>query len=80
MRRCEAVFDAAVRATASLEGMVLKPNMVISGKKTAKRAAAQEVAEAHRALPEAARAARRCRASPSCRAARPTTRRRCTCR
>jgi len=29
-----------------LEGMILKPNMVISGKKASKRASAQEVAEA----------------------------------
>ncbi len=29
----------------SLEGMVLKPNMVIAGQKAAKQASAQEVAE-----------------------------------
>ena len=41
------VFDAAALHTAShLEGMVLKPNMVISGKKAANRATPQQVAEA----------------------------------
>ncbi len=54
IERCEAVTDAALEAVfdqlfahrVHLEGMVLKPNMVISGKKAAKRASPQEVAEA----------------------------------
>jgi fructose-bisphosphate aldolase, class I len=40
------VFDALADQRIYLEGMVLKPNMVISGKKAPKRASAQEVAEA----------------------------------
>ena len=54
IERCEevtnatlkAVFDALADHRIYLEGMVLKPNMVISGKKAPKRASAQEVAEA----------------------------------
>lgn len=54
IERCEEVTDAALEAVfdqlfahrVHLEGMVLKPNMVISGKKAAKRASPQEVAEA----------------------------------
>jgi fructose-bisphosphate aldolase, class I len=54
IERCEevtnatlkAVFDALAEQRIYLEGMVLKPNMVISGKKAPKRASAQEVAEA----------------------------------
>jgi fructose-bisphosphate aldolase, class I len=54
IERCEevtnatlkAVFDALADQRIYLEGMVLKPNMVISGKKAPKRASAQEVAEA----------------------------------
>jgi fructose-bisphosphate aldolase, class I len=42
----EAVFDALDDHRIYLEGMVLKPNMVISGKKAPKRASPQEVAEA----------------------------------
>jgi fructose-bisphosphate aldolase class I len=42
----EVVFDQLYRHRVHLEGMVLKPNMVISGKKAAKRAGPQEVAEA----------------------------------
>jgi fructose-bisphosphate aldolase class I len=42
----EAVFDQLAGQRVYLEGMVLKPNMVISGKKAAKRASPQEVAEA----------------------------------
>jgi fructose-bisphosphate aldolase class I len=42
----EAVFDALFRHHVRLEGMVLKPNMVISGKKCPKQAAPQEVADA----------------------------------
>jgi fructose-bisphosphate aldolase class I len=52
--RCEEVTDAVLDAVFGqlfahrihLEGMVLKPNMVISGKKCADRAGPQEVAEA----------------------------------
>jgi fructose-bisphosphate aldolase class I len=54
IERCEEVTDEVLcetfRALAGhrvhLEGMVLKPNMVISGKKNAARAAPQQVAEA----------------------------------
>ncbi len=42
----EVVFDQLYAHRVHLEGMVLKPNMVISGKKAAKRARRQEVAEA----------------------------------
>jgi fructose-bisphosphate aldolase class I len=42
----EVVFDQLYKHRVHLEGMVLKPNMVISGKKAAKRAGPQEVAEA----------------------------------
>jgi fructose-bisphosphate aldolase class I len=40
------VFDELMQQGVSLEGMVLKPNMVLSGKQAANRAAPQEVAEA----------------------------------
>jgi fructose-bisphosphate aldolase class I len=54
IERCEAVTSATLQAVFDqlaahrilLEGMVLKPNMVISGKKAAKRAPPEEVAEA----------------------------------
>lgn len=54
IERCEEVTDAVLREVfvqldlhrIYLEGMVLKPNMVISGKKAAKRAPAEQVAEA----------------------------------
>lgn len=54
LERCEAVteqvlasvFQALFRARVLLEGSVLKPNMVISGKKAANRASPQAVAEA----------------------------------
>ena len=54
LERCEEVTDATLQVVfdqlfahrVHLEGIVLKPNMVISGKKAAKRASAQEVAEA----------------------------------
>ena len=54
LERCEAVteatlesvFDALFRHRIRLEGMVLKPNMVIAGKKSAKQATPQEVADA----------------------------------
>ena len=42
----EAVFDALFLHRVRLEGMVLKPNMVIAGKKCAKQATAAQVAEA----------------------------------
>ena len=53
IERCEAVtdfvlktvFDELYDARVRLEGMVLKPNMVISGKKAPKQASRQEVAE-----------------------------------
>lgn len=54
LERCEEVTDATLQAVFAqlaahrirLEGMVLKPNMVISGMKCPKRASAQQVAEA----------------------------------
>jgi fructose-bisphosphate aldolase class I len=54
IERCEQVTDATLQAVfgqlyahrVRLEGIVLKPNMVISGMKNAKRASAEEVAEA----------------------------------
>jgi fructose-bisphosphate aldolase, class I len=54
LERCEEVTDAALEALFSalhshrvhLEGTILKPNMVISGKKATVRASAQTVAEA----------------------------------
>jgi len=54
LERCEEVTDATLEAVFNqlfehrihLEGMVLKPNMVISGKKAPQRASPQEVAEA----------------------------------
>jgi fructose-bisphosphate aldolase class I len=42
----ECVFDALFRHRVRLEGMVLKPNMVIAGKKCPKQAQPQEVADA----------------------------------
>lgn len=54
IERCEEVTDAALESVFDqlaqhrvyLEGMILKPNMVISGKKNAKRAGPEAVAEA----------------------------------
>jgi len=54
IERCEEVTDATLKAVFDaladhriyLEGMVLKPNMVISGKKAANRASPEAVAEA----------------------------------
>jgi fructose-bisphosphate aldolase, class I len=54
IERCEEVTDAVLQtvfdhlfaARIALEGMVLKPNMVIAGKKSAKRATPEQVAEA----------------------------------
>ncbi len=42
----QAVFDQLFEHRIDLEGMVLKPNMVISGKKAANRAGPEQVAEA----------------------------------
>ncbi len=39
------VFDELYDARVKLEGMILKPNMIIAGQKCAKQASAQEVAE-----------------------------------
>jgi fructose-bisphosphate aldolase class I len=44
-RVLHAVFNELFDARVQLEGIVLKPNMVISGKKSAKRASVEEVAE-----------------------------------
>jgi fructose-bisphosphate aldolase class I len=45
-RTLQSVFDALFAHRIYLEGMILKPNMVISGKKNASRAAPELVAEA----------------------------------
>jgi fructose-bisphosphate aldolase, class I len=42
----QTVFDHLFAARINLEGMVLKPNMVIAGKKSAKQATPEQVAEA----------------------------------
>ncbi|HEX4152084.1 MAG TPA: class I fructose-bisphosphate aldolase [Steroidobacteraceae bacterium] len=42
----QSVFDHLFAARIALEGMVLKPNMVIAGKKSAKKASPEQVAEA----------------------------------
>jgi fructose-bisphosphate aldolase class I len=42
----QSVFDHLFAARIVLEGMVLKPNMVIAGKKSAKKASPEQVAEA----------------------------------
>jgi fructose-bisphosphate aldolase, class I len=44
-RVLHATFDELFKAHVQLEGMVLKPNMVVPGKKSGKRAAIAEVAE-----------------------------------
>jgi fructose-bisphosphate aldolase class I len=44
-RTLVAVFNALYQARIDLPGMILKPNMVIAGKKCAKQASRQEVAE-----------------------------------
>jgi fructose-bisphosphate aldolase class I len=41
----DTVFDELFEQRVNLEGMVLKPNMVIAGQKSPKQASAQEVAE-----------------------------------
>jgi fructose-bisphosphate aldolase class I len=42
----QSVFDHLFAARIVLEGMVLKPNMVIAGKKSAKKSSSEQVAEA----------------------------------
>jgi fructose-bisphosphate aldolase class I len=42
----EALYDRLYRAGVNLEGLLLKPNMVISGKKAAVQASTREIAEA----------------------------------
>jgi fructose-bisphosphate aldolase class I len=46
IERCEEVTNATLNHRIYLEGMILKPNMVISGKKASNRASPQQVAEA----------------------------------
>ena len=65
IERCEEVTGNVLHAVfnalfdqISLEGMLLKPNMVISGKKCAKQASVKEVALATCALSQPARAGR----------------------
>ena len=76
MRVLESVFDQLFAHRILLEGMVLKPNMVISGKKcrAARRSAAGRRSYACGVSSVTSR--RRCRASPSCRAGRAKPRRR----
>jgi fructose-bisphosphate aldolase class I len=45
VRTLQSVFRELGRAGVSLEGMILKPNMVVAGKNSPKKASAQEVAE-----------------------------------
>jgi fructose-bisphosphate aldolase class I len=45
-RVLEVTFNALYRHRVALEGMLLKPNMVISGKKAPKQASAEEIADA----------------------------------
>ena len=52
----QTVFDHLFAARIFLEGMVLKPNMVIAGKKSAQKSSPEQVAEATDAHAEAARA------------------------
>ena len=69
LERCEQVTDDTLsevfvqlsHARIHLEGMILKPNMVISGKKCATRATPEQVAAATLPLPEAPRTRRRSR-------------------
>ena len=56
----------------ALEGMILKPNMAISGKKSAKQASVEEVAEKTIRLLKSLRSRPRCPASPSFPADSPT--------
>jgi fructose-bisphosphate aldolase class I len=87
IERCEEVTDATLEAVfralfcgrVRLEGMVLKPNMVIAGKKCPVQAQPGQVAAATVRC-RSATCPRRCPASPSCPAARARPRRRCTCR
>ena len=55
----ESVFHALYEHRVSLEGMLLKPNMVLSGKDCPQQASVQEVAEGYCALLET-RGSRRC--------------------
>ena len=52
-------------ADVALEGMILKPNMIVPGKKCAKQNSVRGSRRAHRQGAEALRARRPCRASPS---------------
>ena len=66
------VYQQLYYANVPLEKTVLKPNMVIAGKKAPKQASRQEVAERTVEGLEALRAGRGSRASPSSRAGNPT--------
>ena len=67
------VFDALISQRIELEGMLLKPNMVIPGKKFAGGPGVARGDRRKRPLPASARSCPpRCPASCSCRAARPT--------
>ena len=74
------VFSELYYAGVRLDGMVLKPNMVIAGKNCPKQASPAEVAEKTVQRPEGVRSRRPSPASPSCPAASPTSRRPSICR
>jgi len=62
-----------------LEGMILKPNMTIAGKKSPRKSSPEEVAEKNRPCPERLRAGRGGPESPSCRAVNRTKTQPCIC-
>ncbi len=63
------VFEQLYDQRVALEGMVLKPNMVVAGKKSAKRARHRRGRREDRCRCSRPACRQRCRASPSCRAA-----------
>ena len=69
------LFDELYAARVKLEGTILKPNMVIAGKKSGKPASRRGSRRKDPAPVPRARCRSPCRASPSCRAASPTRRR-----
>ena len=71
----KATFEELYYNRIALEGMVLKPNMAIPGKKSARKASVEEVAEKTVRAAQGLRAGARCRASRSSPAASPTRRR-----
>ena len=85
LERCEevtnvvldSVFEHLFAARVVLEGMVLKPNMVMPGKKSCAEGQPRAGRRSHGAHAEAPGALPRCPASHSCRAVRVRPRRRC---